>query len=59
VKVAPAGYVIDLTPKEHKPAIEGKTVTPASPRQNAGNFAEDAERERAENRANRDRPTRE
>jgi hypothetical protein len=56
--VAPAGYVIDLTPKEHKPQIEAKPV-PASERQNVGDVEIDVDAERRENRANRDRPTRE
>jgi hypothetical protein len=51
---APAGYVVDLTPKEHKPAVEAKTIRATSARANVGDVARDAEQERAE--AHRFRP---
>jgi hypothetical protein len=51
---APAGYVVDLTPKEHKPAVEAKTISATSARANVGDVARDAEQERAE--AHRFRP---
>ena len=44
----PAGYVIQLTPRDKEPAIEAKTVINASPRSNAADIAADVEAERAD-----------